>query len=69
MLRFVVFVAAAWLAVLDYQRDEKVGVWAIALGLGAILFNPIIPVYLPREIWFFLDLGMAVLLGAHFAAT
>jgi hypothetical protein len=69
LLRFVVCIAALWLAYLDYQLEEKVGPWVLALGVAAILFNPIIPVHLTRDIWFFLDLGMAALLGLHFVAT
>ncbi len=69
LLRIAVCVAAAWLAVLDYQRDENVGPWVIALGLGAILFNPIIPIHLDRDIWFILDIGMAGVLAAHLMVT
>lgn len=69
MLRFTVCVAAFWIAYLDYQREKKIGPWVITMGLGGILFNPILPVYLTRDIWFFLDIAMAALFGLHFAVT
>jgi hypothetical protein len=69
LLRLVVCIAALWLAYLDYQREDEVGLWVLVLGVGAILFNPVVPVHLTRDIWFFLDLGMAVLFGGHFATT
>jgi len=33
------------------------------MGFIALLFNPLIPVYLTREIWAPIDLGLAVLFG------
>lgn len=69
LLRFVVCIAAVWLAVLDYQRSRSVGLWVVTLGVAAITFNPLVPVHLSRDIWFFVDIGMAVLLGAHLWAT
>ena len=69
LLRLVVCIATLWLAYLDYQSEDKVGPWLLAMSVAAILFNPIIPVHLTRDIWFFLDLGMAALFGVHFATT
>lgn len=68
-LRLVVCIAAAWLAVLDYQRTATVTPWVIGLGVVAILFNPVVPVHLTREIWFFLNIATAALLGVHFLTT
>jgi hypothetical protein len=44
---------------------ERSLAWASAFALIAILFNPIIPVYLKRETWFWLDLGVATIIAAH----
>ena len=38
---------------------------AVIFGLVAVLFNPIIPVYLKRTIWFDIDVGMAIILASH----
>jgi hypothetical protein len=68
VLRLFVCAAALWIAVLDYQRKERVGLWIFALGCVAILFNPIAPAHLTRRLWFFIDLGAAALLAAHWWA-
>ena len=67
-LRIVVCIAAAWLAVLVYRRDNGVGPWSIAFGLAALLFNPVIPVELSRDIWT-VFVGMAALFLVHLVAT
>ncbi len=69
LLPYVICISAAWLAVMDYQQRGTVGPWVIALGIGAILFNPVIPIPLTREIWFLLNLGLAAVLAIDLRAT
>lgn len=38
--------------------------WLVFAGI-VILFNPIIPIHLSREIWFFIDLIVAILFGGQ----
>ncbi|MDY0388017.1 MAG: hypothetical protein RBT65_12995 [Methanolobus sp.] len=59
-LRLAVFIGGSFLAYQLYLR-ESVG-WAVVLACMAILFNPLIPVYLTREIWLPIDLLCAGLL-------
>jgi FtsH-binding integral membrane protein len=66
-LRLVVCFAALLVMVVEYERVGKIGLWIIAFGLVALLFNPVIPVYLTRHIWFYIDLGVAALFAAHSA--
>jgi len=59
LLRIVIFISALyyfWLI----KNDQKSWLSAIFL-LIAILFNPIIPIYLSRPIWFFIDIIVAAL--------
>lgn len=61
LVRLVVTVAAlltAWHAVALSRSPMWVGV----MCLVAILFNPVVPVYLQRETWFFIDLAVAAAL-------
>ncbi|MFH1373314.1 MAG: DUF6804 family protein [bacterium] len=52
----------AWAA----HREGKEG-WSVALGMVAVIFNPIIPIHLSRSIWAVIDLATAgVLLVAGF---
>ncbi|MET4153839.1 DUF6804 family protein [Bradyrhizobium sp. RT7b] len=44
--------------------EKSVG-WAVAFALAAVLFNPIIPVYLTRQTWFWLDVGSALMIAGH----
>ena len=39
--------------------------WTAAFVAVALLFNPIMPVYLGREIWAFVDVGVAVIYLVH----
>ena len=39
------------------DRDNKG--WGIAFGIIFLLFNPIVPVYFDRAIWFFIDIATA----------
>ena len=63
-VRIFACAGAAWLAWDDYRQANSV-LWVVPLGLGAILLNPIAPIDLPRDILFFLDLGIAGAFAAH----
>lgn len=59
LLRIVVSIAAGLVAFSVYSKSQSVSVWVAVFGLLALLFNPIIPVHLDRELWFIIDLGAA----------
>lgn len=59
-LRWAITVASVWLTVIATQNDKNA--WALALIPTAILFNPIVPVYLTKAIWTPLNLLAAVVL-------
>jgi hypothetical protein len=59
-LRFVVCGVTAYGAWFSAEI-EKQG-WAWCLGIIAVLFNPIIPIYLNKEIWAPIDIGVAIIL-------
>jgi hypothetical protein len=46
-------------------RDRPVSQWAVPLALVAVLFNPFIPIHLPRQTGLYLDLGAAAMFAAH----
>jgi hypothetical protein len=68
LLRFVVSIAAVWLAFLTYRRDKGVGSWSVVFASAAILFNPVIPVDVPRDIWI-VYVATAALFLVHLVAT
>lgn len=64
-LRLAICAGALLLAVAEYH-DHGVSIWTLVLGVLVLLFNPVIPVYLTRDIWVPIDAGAAVLIGAHY---
>lgn len=60
ILRWVVFGVCGYRAYLAYTMNNKTWLWI--LGCSAVLFNPIAPIHLDREIWAVLDVIMAVIL-------
>jgi len=49
-----------WAAIIAYSKELSYLPW-IFVTL-AVLFNPIIPIYLPKELWVPVDIGAAILL-------
>lgn len=60
LLRIIVCAVGAYGAYLAYSLERPVWTWT--LGAIAVLFNPIIPIYLERETWAPIDVGVAVVL-------
>jgi len=58
LLRFVVFVIAAYIAWMAYKQQKEKWVWIF--GFLAILFNPFIVIHLNREIWSVIDLIVGI---------
>ena len=61
-MRIVVCIACVLIAYGSYKREDSLNGSAILFALMAILFNPIIPVYLyDREIWMPIDIIGAII--------
>lgn len=58
-LRLVITVSACFAALVAFRREERVGAIVVVNGLLALLFNPVIPVYLTRELWAPIDMATA----------
>ena len=58
-LRIVVCGVAAFTAYFSYEIKKEI--WAVVFGMIAILFNPISPISLSREIWAPIDIGTGIL--------
>jgi hypothetical protein len=67
ILRFIVSISAIYLAWLSYEYKSE-QYWIIVFIIITILFNPIIPIYLTREIWIPIDIitGIFFLAAAKF---
>jgi hypothetical protein len=58
-LRWTTCVTAVYIAVMGFIWDKKWATWVF--GAIAILFNPIFPVYLTKDIWRPIDITCAVI--------
>lgn len=63
-LRIAITIAAVLMIFDSYK--ERVNIWSIAFGIIAIVFNPIIPVYLyQKDKWMPIDIGAAILFATY----
>lgn len=62
ILRWVVVGVAGYSAFIAYEHRKNV--WAWIFGIITILYNPIAPIYLNREIWAVIDVIVAVIILA-----
>ncbi len=58
-LRWATCATAVYIAVMSYKWDKKWATWLF--GAIAILFNPLFPIYLTKEIWRPINVVCAVL--------
>jgi hypothetical protein len=58
LLRILVCAVGAYGAYLAYSAGRHGWTWTF--GAIAVLFNPIIPVYLGREVWAPIDVGVGI---------
>ena len=65
-LRFCVCGSAAFLAYQQWTHDDAASKWAVVLVGIALLYNPLVPVHLTREIWTVLNFGTAIAFVGHF---
>jgi len=59
LLRWVVTASAIFLVWVAYKLERKF--WLFSMGIVALLFNPIAPIYLDKETWVVIDFIVAVL--------
>lgn len=62
LLRLIATGVFAWAAFVSYERKNQWLPWIF--GLLAVLFNPIVKIHLPKELWVVVDIGAGVLLLA-----
>jgi len=62
LLRFVVCGVSAYTAFVAYQWQKLWATWLF--GFIAVLFNPLVPIHLPRELWQTIDVACAFLFVA-----
>jgi membrane-bound ClpP family serine protease len=58
-LRLVITASAIFLVWIAYKLKREF--WLFSMGIVALLFNPIVPIYLDKEIWVIIDFIVATL--------
>jgi hypothetical protein len=53
LLRFIACGVFAWAAFITYENKEEILPWVF--GVLAIVFNPIIKIHFPKEVWAIID--------------
>ncbi|MEO0561682.1 MAG: DUF6804 family protein [Chloroflexota bacterium] len=66
LLRVVVCIAAAWSIVDEFKRGAGPIMWIFVFF--AVLYNPLVPIHLTRDIWVLLNLLTAATLGGRCAS-
>ena len=66
LLRVVVCASCAYLAAAEFRSGGSG--WGFGLALAALVFNPIYPLHLGREVWAALNVCTAVGLLVHWVA-
>jgi hypothetical protein len=59
LLRIVITGTATYSTYIYYKAEKKFWMWT--LGVIAILFNPIVPIYLEKETWKVIDITTAII--------
>lgn len=60
LLRLAATGVFIWAAIIAYDRSHKSLPWVY--GVLAVLFNPLIKIHLPKELWAVVDVGSGILL-------
>ena len=58
---------ALLLAFLGWENSLTSRIWSTVFVCVAILFNPIVPIYLSRGSWYDFDVGVAIIMAVHLA--
>jgi hypothetical protein len=58
LLRLAAFGFFIWAALITYEKQSQYLPWVF--GLLALLFNPIIKIHLPKELWAAVDIASAI---------
>ena len=64
-LRICVCGAAAFLAYQQWTHDNAASKWVVVLAAIGVLYNPLVPIHLTREIWSVLNVATAAAFVGH----
>ncbi len=63
LLRWIVCLTAIYIAYFSYEAEKIYLTWV--MGIIALIFNPLIPFYLGKDIWIVVDFIVAIVFGIN----
>jgi len=63
LLRWIVCLTAIYIAYFSYETEKIY--WSWTMGIIALIFNPLIPFHLGKDIWIVLDFIVAIVFGIN----
>jgi hypothetical protein len=63
VLRWIVSGVCGYIAFESYKEKKESWMWI--MGVAAILYNPIAPIYLDRSMWEVIDVLIIIILAVH----
>ena len=63
LLRWIVCLTAIYIAYFSYEAEKIYWTWV--MGIIALIFNPLIPFHLGKDIWIVVDLIAAIVFGIN----
>jgi len=58
-LRIIICILSGITAYVSYESDKKSWMWLF--GIITVLFNPLIPIYLDKEVWVIIDFIVGII--------
>ena len=56
-LRVAIFIVGIILAYRAYDQKQEINIWVVLYVLTAILFNPLVPIYMAKDSWAFFNIA------------
>lgn len=63
LLRWIVCLTAIYIAYFSYEAEKIY--WSWTMGIIALIFNPLIPFHLGKDVWIIVDFISAVIFGIN----
>lgn len=63
ILRWIVCGVAGYSAYVEFEKEKSV--WFYVFAFATLIYNPISPLFLNKEIWILIDLAFIILITAY----
>ncbi|MFA5158006.1 MAG: DUF6804 family protein [Patescibacteria group bacterium] len=60
-LRIAIFIVGIIFAYKAYANKQEISFWACVYGLSALIWNPIFPIYMSKEVWSIFNVAVGMI--------